>query len=231
MNMDSYISFPTFLSLCFTFFSFLYYSVVYETFLQSFCKTCLQWFEFDVLITQEEIESLPSSLIIVTSHTSIYDFVFGFIIYSLYFRKKYSAKIIMKKSFEVYVSPLLQWMDSKFQIIQVDSSKQGLTQKIVSQLQNQSNYVMGIAPEGTRRCVSKLRKGYYYIAKELHIPVVYLGIDFLERKIKLEPVHLIEDSWEKEEMWFIENCKKYTPLYPEQCFWTRDEYLDEITSS
>jgi hypothetical protein len=85
MNMDSYISFPTFLSLCFTFFSFLYYSVDYETFLQSFCKTCLQWFEFDVLITQEEIESLPSSLIIVTSHTSIYDFVFGFIIYSLYF--------------------------------------------------------------------------------------------------------------------------------------------------
>ena len=137
----------------------------------------------------------------------------------------------MKKSFEIYVSPLLKWMDSKFQMIQVDSSKQGLTQKITSQLQNQSNYVIGIAPEGTRSCVSKLRKGYYYIAKELNLPIVYLGIDFLERKIKLEPVHLIEDSWEKEEMWFIQNCKKYTPLYPEQCFWTRDEYLDEISSS
>lgn len=219
--------FQTFVYLCLGFFGWIFLITGYETFLIYFCETCLYWFDFEIQIDKKEIMNLPSKLIIVSSHTSVYDFVFSFLVYSLYFRQKYVAYIVMKKSFEEYVTPFLKWTDSKLKMIRVDPSQHGLTKQIVNQLKDKDHYILGIAPEGTRRCVPELRKGYFYLAKELNCKVLYIGIDFEKRKIRMEDVHEVSEEWEKERDWFIEKCKKYMPLYPDQCYWTRDEYLEE----
>ena len=84
----------------------------------------------------------------------------------------------MKKLFESMVSPFLLFIDNKVKIISVDKTKNGLTTKIIETLKTKDNYLIFIAPEGTRKITQTLRKGYWIIAKELNIDVIYVGIDF-----------------------------------------------------
>lgn len=222
------LSFENFVYFGLIFLGYLYLSKDYEHFITLIIKNILNFMKFDVKITNEQIDNLPSKIILVSSHTSIHDFFICYFVHYLYFRNKYTMNVVMKKSFEELTTPIIKLIDNKMKIIQVDSSKKGTTQQIIEQLKDKDNYLLAIAPEGTRKCVKELRKGYFYISKELKTGVLYIGVDFKRRLIQLEPIHQIENEWEEEEKWFIENCKKYKPLFPERCYWTREEFLEEI---
>ncbi len=200
----------------------------YETFIQLLSYQILSFLGFTMdEKMKDEIEKYPTKLMVVTSHTSVYDFVIGFCVYQIHFRKKYHIQILMKQSFENYVSPLLKWIDSRFRILRVEEDKHGMVKQIVEQLQFQNHYVIGLAPEGTRRCTPQIRKGFHYIAKELHLPILYLGIDYDKKRISVEPLYTPKSSFEEDEKWFQQTCTYYTPLFPDQCYWTREEYLDQ----
>jgi hypothetical protein len=137
----------------------------------------------------------------------------------------------MKNTFEQMCRPLLQSFDKKFKIISVNSSSrntshksEGLTEQICNQLKDKDNYIIFISPEGTRKCTNKLRTGYWYIAKNLNINIIYLGIDYQSKEINMEKCRKPFETWEEEEDYFIKTCVKYTPLYPERCYWTKNYY-------
>lgn len=224
------ISYSWFMSILSIYVSYLFLTNSYETFIQLFSINILSFlgFPFDQIELKEKIENFPTRIMIVTSHTSVYDFIIGFCVYQIYFRKKYHVQILMKQSFENYVSPFLKYMDSRFRIIKVEENRHGLTTQIVDQLKYQDHYMIGLSPEGTRRCTSTLRKGFYYIAKELKIPILYIGIDYDKKKILFESLKE-STTWEEDEKWFQQTCVKYAPLFPDQCYWTRSEYLEETS--
>jgi 1-acyl-sn-glycerol-3-phosphate acyltransferase len=170
------------------------------------------------------LDNLPNKLIIIGSHTSLYDFFIGLFYYYAVLHKKYDTYILMKKEFEVIVTPLLTYLDPSFKLISVDSKKKGLTVQIIDNLRDKDNYILFIAPEGTRKLTETLRSGYWNISKELNVDVAYLGIDFCSKNIVFENYRKVKDSWSDEQNMFIESCKKYTPLYPERCYWTKDFY-------
>jgi 1-acyl-sn-glycerol-3-phosphate acyltransferase len=187
----------------------------------------------------KQILSLPTKLIIISSHTSIYDFIIGFIFYYAYLRKKYNVNILMKKEFEKITNPILSLFDNKINLISVErtmnlskrsgdkentNNKNGLTDQICDNLKYKDNYILYIAPEGTRKCTEQLRKGYWYISKKLDIKVLYIGIDFSKKIIRLEKERDVLEDWEDEKQIFINNCRKYIPLYPERCYWTKNFY-------
>ena len=118
----------------------------------------------------------------------------------------------------------MKLVDKKIKFISVDNKKNVLTNKIYEQLKNENNYILFIAPEGTRKCTECIKTGYWKIAKKLQIDIAYLGIDFITKDIILEKSRKPFNKWEEEEDYFITNCKKYIPLYPERCFWTRNFY-------
>jgi 1-acyl-sn-glycerol-3-phosphate acyltransferase len=131
----------------------------------------------------------------------------------------------MKESFYKICNPIIKLLDNKIKLISVDSNKKGLTKKISDELLNKNNYILFIAPEGTRKCINKLKTGYWNIAKKLDINIVYLGIDFFTKDIILEKYRKPFGTWEEEEEYFIKYCKKYIPLYPERCHWTKNFYM------
>lgn len=171
-----------------------------------------------------DINKLPSKLIVISGHTSIYDFIIGIIFYYAVLHEKYDSYILMKKQFEIICSPLLMILDKKFKLISVEPKKKGLTEQICDNLRDKDNYVLFIAPEGTRKCTDKLKSGYWYISKNLDIEIMYIGIDFSFKYINPEKIRKIKDTWEEEQEEFIYSCKKYIPMYPERCFWTKDYY-------
>ena len=193
------------------------------------CKKILKYLDFKINI---DISNTPSKLIIISSHTTIYDFFIGMIIYYGYFYNKYKLFCLMKKLFESIITPFLIFIDNKVQIISVNPLRNGLTQQIIEKLKNKDNFCLFIAPEGTRKLTTTLRKGYWIISKELNIDVAYLGIDFHKKIITLEKERKVNDDWNIEQEIFIKDVKKYTPLYPEKCFWTKDYYhLESLSSS
>ena len=177
-----------------------------------------------------DIDQLPSKLIIIGSHTSIYDFLIGVMFYYAIFHEKYSTYVFMKNSFEMICKPILIFFDKKFKLISVDTDKKkiydknGITTQICNKLKNEDNYVIFISPEGTRKCTEKLKSGYWYIAKNLDLDILYLGIDYSSKEITTEEYRKPFSTWEEEEKYFINCCIKYIPLYPERCFWTKEYY-------
>jgi len=225
------------------FYSFLFFYIFISSFylykknFNNFNKLISFVFQQILKYLKYEIQSydetlLPSKLIIVNSHTSIYDFIIGTLVYYAYLHEKYDTYVLMKKEFEKICSPLLVFFD-KIKLISVNSTKKienytalGLTDTICNSLKEKDNYILYVAPEGTRKCTDKLRSGYWNISKTLNINVMYLGIDFSSKKIVLETPRKVEDSWDDEKIIFIESCKKYIPMYPERCYWTKDFYYE-----
>lgn len=210
--------------------SYFFFIVIYfykKDGLTSLFRYILKYLNYEVDNDVEyEIKQFPSKILIISSHTSIYDFIIGIIFYYGYLRKKYNTYILMKKDFEKITKNLLYYFDKKIKLISVLPNKnQGLTNQICEILENKDNYILYVAPEGTRSCTKELRKGYWVISKKLDIDVVYIGIDFSDKRISIEKNRKVMDEWEDEQIEFIKSCKKYVPLYPERCYWTKDYYI------
>jgi 1-acyl-sn-glycerol-3-phosphate acyltransferase len=201
-------------------FLFLFYFLFYNYYEKIF-QFLLKIIGFKINITTK---NLPSKIIFISSHTSIYDFFIGMIVYYGYLHKKYNLYCLMKKLFESIVSPFLLFIDNKVNIISVDKKKTGLTQKIINTLKNKDNYLIYVAPEGTRNMTQVLRKGYWIISKELNIDVIYIGIDFHKKIIQLENNRKVNENWNIEQDIFIKEAINYIPLYPEKFYWTNKYY-------
>ncbi len=175
----------------------------------------------------DSLKNVPSKSVIVMSHTSIYDFIFCSMIYHAFFKNKINIYFMMKDEFAVHAKEVCIRFFPYTHVIPINNeatSSQNVVNQVVDELKKDDNYALCIAPEGTRKSVERIRSGFYYIAKELKVPVVYCGIDFAKKIIQFEAPRKMGEDVNKEKTWFIEMCRKYTPLYPENCYYTNDYY-------
>ena len=184
----------------------------------------LYFLGFDIDL--KSIKNLTSKVILISSHTSVYDFFIGMFIYYGYMHNEYDNYILMKKEFEKYTAPFLNLVDTKLKLIEVEKKKSGLVNQIIEQIRYKDNYIIYISPEGTRKYIETLRSGYWAIAKELNLDVSFVGIDFYNKSITFEKPRKVEQYWEDE----INNFKKisltYRPLFPENCyFYNKDKTM------
>ena len=196
----------------------------YNEFVSYIFKNILLLLNYEV--DDFNIDELPSRIIIISSHTSIYDFIIGSLFYYGYLHSRYLTFVVMKKEFETFIKYILKLFDKRFQLISIDTNKKniGYTEQICDNLRNKNDYVLFLAPEGTRKCINKIKSGYWYISKNLEIDIIYIGIDFSSKSITLEKNRKPKDTWDEEQDEFIKCCKKYIPLYPERCYWTKNFY-------
>lgn len=180
-----------------------------------FYRIILQLLGFQ--IDPKIFEQLPNQFIFIGTHTSMVDFFISTFIYYGYLHKKYTNHILMKADFERYSSSFFTNFDNKLKIIPVEKDKKGLTQKIIDDLKHRSHYLLFISPEGTRKYTNQLKSGYWVIAKELDLDVIFIGIDFYHKTLKLETPRKVLSSWNKEQELFKESAEKYQPLFPENC--------------
>ena len=184
----------------------------------------LNWYGYGYSYEKINIEEYPSRLILISSHTSMYDFIIGILYYYTMLHFRYDVYIFMKKQYQEICAPICSWIDPKIKFIAVDSNKNGLTKTVIQELKEKDHYVIYIAPEGTRNCTNNIRSGYWHIATALQIDIVYIGVDFVHKQITMEPYRSPSKTWKEEQELFIQSCKKYIPLYPERCYWTKQYY-------
>jgi lysophospholipid acyltransferase (LPLAT)-like uncharacterized protein len=58
-----------------------------------------------------------------------------------------------------------------------------MVDQVVGIFNKKERFHLALSPEGTRKKVTKLRSGFYHIAKNAHIPIVMVGFDFAQRRV------------------------------------------------
>lgn len=110
------------------------------------------------------------AIILGVPHTSIWDFVVSYLFYTQYNKQK--AKVMVKDSMFIWpIGGLLKAMGG----IPVDrKNATTLLKSVISHMEKDDEFVLAIAPEGTRKPIRHWKTGFHTIARAAGIPV-YLG--------------------------------------------------------
>ena len=134
---------------------------------------------------------LPKSIILVAPHTHSFDFFIGLAI-----RKKMHLEFVHFLGKSELFWPPLSWLLSYLGAYPVERHYQNkMVDQVVALFNKKQQFHLALSPEGTRKKVTKLRSGFYHIAKNAQVPIVMVGIDFSSRKVLFaEPFFVSEDE-------------------------------------
>jgi len=154
-----------------------------------FCKWILKVFGWDSV--GEFPYHLKKYVVIVAPHTSSWDFMIGVIAQKAFGLEK--AKFLGKQ--ELFKPPfgfIFRWLGG----YPVDRSRnRNMVDEVVRIFNSNEEFGIALSPEGTRRKVYKLKSGFYNIAKGANVPVLMVGLDFENKRIRFsEPFFVTENK-------------------------------------
>ena len=133
---------------------------------------------------KDDFPELKKSIIIVAPHTSNWDFVLGKL-YMIVFGVK--NKVLVKK--ELFIFPLNFILKIVGSIpINRHDKKNSIINQTVNLFDNNDEFCLVIAPEGTRKRVDNWKKGYLLIANKAQVPVIITYIDYKKKEIGIKEV-------------------------------------------
>lgn len=130
-------------------------------------------------------------VIAVAPHTSNWDFLVGVAARSILRIQK--AQFLGKS--ELFRPPLgwlFRWLGGH---PVKRTTKEDMVEQVVQIFNRHDDFILAMAPEGTRKKVEKLRTGFYYIAKGAGVPIQMVGFDFGNREVVVGPL-LYPSSWD-----------------------------------
>jgi 1-acyl-sn-glycerol-3-phosphate acyltransferase len=149
--------------------------------------------------TNGQMPHFKKYIIAVAPHTSNWDFLVGV--------GARSALRIRKAQFlgkSQLFKPPFGWFFRSLGGHPVDrTSKQDMVEQVVEIFNRHHEFILAMAPEGTRKKVEKLRTGFYYIAKGAHVPIVPVGFDFEKKEVVVGPTLYPSDNFEEDMRQFL----------------------------
>ncbi len=170
----------------------------------------------------------PKFVMLLAPHTSNWDLFFILaILYVLGIKFFWFGK---KEIFRWPVGGFFKWLGG----IPVDRSlRQNTVQQIVEIIQAREQIIIGVSPEGTRSNAKYWKTGFYYIACQAQIPIVFAFLDY-GRKIGglgpiLDPTGNIEVDMETIRHFYSGITAKYPDSFGNIVIKPRvnDEYLSQ----
>lgn len=183
-------------------------------------KLVVKWYGVTIKLNAP----LPDKCVIpVISHTSNWDFPLGIAL-----RSEVSEPIGFVGKSSLFRWPFggfFRWLGG----VPVDRSKStNFVQAVADVFQQRDIFKLAVAPEGTRRKVTELKTGFYYIAKTAQIPIVACAFDFGASEVRFS-APLIPSDDEAADFAQLYNFWRGTKgLIPENSF---DVPVEESTNS
>ena len=122
---------------------------------------------------------LSKFLIIVAPHTSNWDFPIAITaLFATGFRMSWMGKHTFVNGI---LKPLWHYLDG----IPIDRrASHGVVGEMVAQFNKHPDLILGLAPEGTRSQVKRWKMGFYYIARDAHVPICPIVLDYGRKVIR-----------------------------------------------
>ncbi|WP_246050271.1 1-acyl-sn-glycerol-3-phosphate acyltransferase [Neolewinella litorea] len=132
----------------------------------------------------------PKKCVVPTGpHTSNRDFPYG--LYSRAVVGKYIQFVAKSDLFKGPMGAAMQWMGG---VPVVREKRTNFTQAVAKIFRERDEFYLCIAMEGTRKKVDRFKTGFYWIAKEAGVPLVFAKFDFGNRVIEFsEPFYPTDD--------------------------------------
>lgn len=125
----------------------------------------------------------PKAVIAVVPHTSNWDFLLG-----LLTRSALGVDIRYLGKHTLFLPPfgwLFRWLGG----YPVDRRQRThLVDTVVDIFNRHDRFLISIAPEGTRKKVSELRSGFYFMARKAGVPILPCSFNFRTRTVAFHPL-------------------------------------------
>jgi len=125
-------------------------------------------------------EDVKKCVLMVVPHTSNLDFFLGLFSRGILQRE---MNFVGKK--ELFMFPFGYYFRSIGGAPLDRSGGKNVGDAIVEVYNSREVFRMAIAPEGTRRKVTELRTGFYYIALKAEVPIVPVAFDYGKKEVRL----------------------------------------------
>ena len=143
--------------------------------------------------TAGEVPQLKKYVAILAPHTSGWDLILG-----LCARYIFNLQISLMAKAEIFrfpFGPILRAMGG----IPVDrSSSHNMVDQAVEIFKQRENFILAIAPEGTRAYAPKWKTGFYYIALKAQVPILLTYLDFANKVVGIGPTFYPTGNVEKD---------------------------------
>lgn len=117
-----------------------------------------------------EIPKDKKYVIVSIPHSSMWDFVWGKL---TFIHAGIKPAVFIKK--ELFFFPLGLLLRSLGAIPINRSKSTGMVEQVIEYFDKNDKFCVCITPEGTRKRTTKLKRGFYFIAKQANVPL-YLGV-------------------------------------------------------
>ena len=156
--------------------------------------------------------NLPKKcVVIVAPHTHWIDFFLAMIV-----RKVTNQNINFIAKQELFKFPLgyfIRMLGGR----PVNRTSRSKTVDVISEIfNNETEFKLGISPEGTRKKVKKWKTGFYYIAKKASVPIISVTLNFNDKNVNFSPPYYPTDNFEtdlKKIRSFFRDVKGKIPKY------------------
>lgn len=134
-------------------------------------------------VEADNMSRIKKAVIVMAPHTSYWDFPIGRL--GLLARKISIKTMIKKESFGFPLGVFLRALGG----IPVDrSNSQKTVKSITDQFEKSDEFILLIAPEGTRKLNHRWKKGFYFIAQKAGVPIILGFLDYSKKIAGLGPV-------------------------------------------
>ena len=133
---------------------------------------------------------VKKAVIIAVPHTSWHDFYIGVLLRAVVNVK---TNFVGKK--ELFVFPI-GWFFRALGGAPINrQSNENKVEAIAKLFEEKEEFRITLAPEGTRKKVTEWRTGFYYIAKQVKVPIIMFTLDFENKQNKIsEPFYPTDDA-------------------------------------
>jgi len=181
-----------------------------------FLRRVLGW-EIDK--SYDDYKSLRTGGHVMTyTHTCDYDIIIGCLL-----SHAYDLPVVTIAKDELGKIPIISKMLSIMSDVIFINRKSNVstTNFIATQLKERSNFVLLVAPEGTRKKVDDIKSGFYHIAVETNSDIYHMAIDFENHTVAMNFVAndaVLQTSQYTKIKLLVENeMKKDRPYRPDRC--------------
>ncbi|WP_115462955.1 1-acyl-sn-glycerol-3-phosphate acyltransferase [Winogradskyella aurantiaca] len=132
---------------------------------------------------------VKKAVLIAAPHTSWHDFYIGLLL-----RKITGVKTNFIGKKELFIWPFGYYFRSIGGKPVDRGTKGNMVDQIVKLFENEEEFRLTLAPEGTRKKVEEWKTGFYYIAKAAGVPIIMFTLDFEnKRNLVSEPFYPTDD--------------------------------------
>jgi len=134
-------------------------------------------------------DTVKKAVIIALPHTSWQDFYVGLLL-----RKISNVKTNFVGKKELFIWPFGYYFRAIGGKALDRTSGQNKVEAIAKLFEEEDEFRLTLAPEGTRKKVEKWKTGFYYIAKAAKVPIIMFTLDFKNKQNKIsEPFYPTDD--------------------------------------